>query len=82
MKIIAVVLVAAVMLTGCGAVASEGSNVGYTQSNNPAYNIIDKFTGPDGEITLFCRNGDLFIDKDGYRSGNIEFHFKHEKCAK
>lgn len=80
MKSIFKVLMFAVLISlsvaGCD-VPDKNSNV----ANIPAYEIIDKFTGPDGEITLLCRKGDLFVNKDGYRSGNIEFHYKHEKCA-
>lgn len=51
-----------------------------SQPNMQAYSVLDRFDGPDGKITLFCRNGDLFVDKNGDRAGSIQFFFKHEMC--
>lgn len=80
MKIIVMTVLMVASLASCST-AREGDNVGYAPTNNPSYKILDKFEGPDGIVTLFCRNGDLFVDKDGIQAGNIEFHYKHEKCV-
>lgn len=80
MRIIVTGALVATFLTAC-AVGTEGANVGYTQTNNPSYQILDRFRGPDGEITLFCRNGDLFVDKNGVQSGSVQYFHEHEKCV-
>lgn len=77
-RIAAIALLSAGMLVGCS--SSVSIPVDASQPNALAYNLIDGFNGPDGYISLFCRNGDLFVDKNGDRAGSVQFFYKHEKC--
>src|SRR5688500_2231170 len=78
-RIIAVAMLSASMLVACSSDFSIPADA--SQPNLPAYSVLDRFDGPDGYITLFCRNGDLFVDKNGVQSGSVQFFYKHEKCA-
>lgn len=77
-RIAAIALLSAGMLVGCSSSVSIPADA--SQPNSIAYNLIDAFKGPDGHIALFCRNGDLFVDKNGVQSGSVQFFYKHEKC--
>lgn len=68
--------VAALTLVGC---SDQYSNAP-AGSTGPAITVLDRFDGPDGEITVFCRKGDKWVDKDGHRSGNILLFEKHDDC--
>lgn len=74
MKKITLAVITAIVVTGCG-VQQEGATI--PQSD---YKVIDRFKGPDGEITLFCRKENLYLDKDGVQSGSISVFFGHEWC--
>lgn len=76
-------LISAMILAGALVACSSSIPIpaDAAQPSMPAYSILDRFDGPDGYITLFCRNGDLFVDKNGVQSGSVQFFYKHEKCA-
>jgi len=78
-KILASVVLSVAMLVSCSSNVSISADA--SQRSNLAYSVLDIFKGPDGYITIFCRNGDLFVDKNGDRSGSVQFFYKHEKCA-
>lgn len=51
-----------------------------TSTTAPGIRVLDKFNGPDGVITVFCRGDDKWVDKDGHRSGNILLFEDHVDC--
>lgn len=80
-KALTVVVLSAGLLVACTGTTTNMADAS-TQPTPSSYSIIDSFKDPSGNaVVLYCRNGHLYVSKDGSREGSLQFFYRHEMCA-